>query len=221
MGEQLASFAHEEEASAEQVAGSAHARGIDVGLGQGTGAEQHRDLVGVDAIVLGLTAVDGLHVEGMAEHERDAFAGAQIGEPVPAEGALGGDDEVAAVGRDSLEEELGVTPQIAMEKFVAALVIEDAEVHGASVQVDAAVVSMTAGVESHGSPPGLDEWVALSSFLPMLGRSRRGLHEYQAVAAVAANVAVRAIRLAAHGPGRHGGAQQNCEVVRLSPYEWL
>jgi hypothetical protein len=29
----------------------------------------------------------------------------------------------------------------------------------------------------------LDEWVALSSFLPMLGRSRRGLHEYQAVAA--------------------------------------
>jgi len=140
-------------------------------------------LWGVDPIVLGFAAVNGLHVEGMAEDERDVLPGAEIGEPVPAEDALGGDDQVVAVGLDGLEEEIGIAAQVAVQELLAALVVEDAEVHRSSVQVDAAVVSMTAGVETHGSPPGLDDCVALSSFLPMLGRSRRGLHEYQAVAA--------------------------------------
>ncbi len=42
----------------------------------------------VDAIVLGFAAVDGFHVEGMAEHKVDALASAQIGEPLPGEDAL-------------------------------------------------------------------------------------------------------------------------------------
>jgi hypothetical protein len=137
-------------ASAEQVAGSAHARRIDVGLGQGAGAEEDRNLVGIHPIVLGLAAVDGLHVQGMAEDEGDVLAGAEIGKPVPAEDALSGDDQVVAVGRDGLEEELRIAAQVAVQKHVAALVVEDAQVHGTSVQVDAAVVSMLAGVEAHG-----------------------------------------------------------------------
>jgi hypothetical protein len=61
-------------------------------------------------------------------------------------------------------------------------VVEDAEVHGPSVQIDPTVVSMLVRVEAHGSPPGSDELVALSSFLPNIGRSRRGLHQDQSIA---------------------------------------
>jgi hypothetical protein len=97
---------------------------------------------------------------------------------VPAEDALGGDDQVVAVGLDDPEKEPWLAPQVAVQDDVAALVLEDAEVHGARVEIDAAVVSMPASVEAHGSPPGKDELFALSSFLPKAGRSRRGLYQY-------------------------------------------
>jgi hypothetical protein len=100
--------------------------------------------------------VDGLHIEGMAKNEGEVLSGTKIGEPVPAEDALGGDDEVIAEGCDSLKEEFGIASQVAMKNDVAGLVFEDAEMQGPSVEVDSAVVSMTAGVETHGSPPGLD-----------------------------------------------------------------
>jgi hypothetical protein len=100
--------------------------------------------------------VDGLHVEGVAKNEGEVLSGTKIGEPVPAEDALGGYDEVIAVGCDGLEEKLRIAAQVAMKNNVAGLVFEDAEMHGPSVEVDSAVVSMTAGVETHGFPPGLD-----------------------------------------------------------------
>jgi hypothetical protein len=138
--------------------------------------------VGVDPVVLGLTAVNGLHVEGVAENEGDVVLSTQVGEPVPAEDALGADDEVSPVGRDGFEKELGVRREITVEELLAALVVEDAQVHGASVQIDAAVVSMLIREEAHGSLLG-----------PMSGshshrssrgteRSRRGLHEYRTIA---------------------------------------
>jgi hypothetical protein len=40
---------------------------------------------------------------------------------------------------------------------VDGLHVEDAGVHGASVQIDSAVVSVLASVEAQGSPPGFDE----------------------------------------------------------------
>ena len=42
----------------------------------------------------------------MAEHEVDAFSYAQVGKPVPAEDAFGGDDEPVTVRGNGLEEEL-------------------------------------------------------------------------------------------------------------------
>jgi hypothetical protein len=50
----------------------------------------------------------------------------------------------------SSKEELRLAAQVAMEHDLAVLLIEDAEVHGASVKVDPAVVSMLASVETHG-----------------------------------------------------------------------
>jgi hypothetical protein len=164
VGEQLAAPAHEEETATKQVACGPHATGIDIGHGKGT------------------ASVDGLHVEGAAENEGNVLLGAEVGEPVPAEDALDADDEVIAIGRDGPEEALGLRAQVAVHEHLAGLVVEDAQVHGASVKVDPAVVSMLASIEAHGSPPGSDEWVALSSFPSKSERSRRGLHQDQAIA---------------------------------------
>jgi hypothetical protein len=96
--------------------------------------------------------VDGLHVEGVAEDELDPFPPAQIGEPVPGEDALDGDDEVVAERGDGLKERLGAAPEILLEQDLA-FSIEDAQVHGLGVKIDPAVVLMSLGVESHGSSP--------------------------------------------------------------------
>src|SRR5262249_47284061 len=58
VGQQPGPLADQESAAAQQVAGLAHAPGVDVGQGEVTAAQQAGDLVGVDVIVLGLGAVD-------------------------------------------------------------------------------------------------------------------------------------------------------------------
>src|SRR5262249_44734112 len=53
---------------------------------------------------LALAAVDRLHVQGMAEHKSDLLLGTQVGEPVPTEQALNGDNQPVAEGRDRSQE---------------------------------------------------------------------------------------------------------------------
>jgi hypothetical protein len=106
--------------------------------------------VAIDLVVLGLSSVDGLHVEGMTEDELDPLPSAEIGEPVPGEHALDGDDEVVTVGRDGLYKGLRMTPHVLVQEDLA-LPVEDAQVHGLGMQIDPAVVGVRLGVESHGS----------------------------------------------------------------------
>src|SRR5262245_54331931 len=76
--------------------------------------------------------------EGMTEDEGDLVLGAEVGEPVPGVGALAGDRAVGAKGIEGGEEGVGVGRQVASEPGVA-LLVEDDDVHGPCVQVDAAV----------------------------------------------------------------------------------
>ena len=85
----------------------------DVGQGERAAAQEHGDLVRVDLVVLGLAAVDGAQVQGMAEHEVDPLLGAQVGEPVPGEHALDADDEVVAMRFDQAQEGLGLGGEVA------------------------------------------------------------------------------------------------------------
>ena len=71
---------------------------------QHAAAQEQGDLVAVDLVVLGLAAVNGLHVQGVAEHEGDVPRGAEIGQPVPGEHALDADDQFLAVEADRVEE---------------------------------------------------------------------------------------------------------------------
>ena len=121
-------------------------------VGHGAAAEKHGDLVAVDLVVLGLAAVNGLHVERMAQHERDVLAGAQSGQPVPGEHALHADDELLAVEADGVEEQVGSRGQVTMNECFARLV-DDADVHCLGMQIDAAVECVLLCVESHHGPP--------------------------------------------------------------------
>jgi len=76
----------------QQVASRTHLGRIDVGHGDHAAAEQDRNLVGIDFIVLGFTAMNGFHIEGVAQDEFDALLGIEIGQPVPAEDTFDGDD---------------------------------------------------------------------------------------------------------------------------------
>jgi hypothetical protein len=81
--------------------------------------EQAGDLVGVDAVVLGLAAVDGFHVQRVADEEGDVFLGAAVGQPVPAEHALDADNEVVAEGGDGSEESVKTGWQVVVVNDVA------------------------------------------------------------------------------------------------------
>ena len=128
--------------------------------------------MGVDAIVLGLAAVDGFHVQRVAEHEGDPLAGAEIGEPVPGEDAFHRDDQVLTVGLDGPQEDPRIAANVLVKEDLPSLV-ENAQIHGSGVQVDAAVVLVLPGVESHRFPSC--EWVGFAApAYPTSGRHRRG-----------------------------------------------
>jgi hypothetical protein len=88
-------------------------------VGEIPASEQVSDLEGIDLVVLDLSAVDGLHVEGVPEDEGDPLSRAEISQPVPGEDALGGDDEVVAIGRDGRQKGFGATAQVLVEEDLA------------------------------------------------------------------------------------------------------
>ena len=148
MGEQLRPFADQVGTPAEQVAGFAHPLGVGIGDREVAAAEESSDLAGIDAIVFGFAAVDGFHVQGVAQDERNLVLLAEVRDPVPGEHALGADDEAVAKRLDGTQQGIGPAGQVAVEDGLAGLV-EDAQVHGPGVQVNAVVESVLLGVESH------------------------------------------------------------------------
>jgi hypothetical protein len=58
------------------------------------------DFFGVNAVVFIFAAVNGLEVERVSQDEVDARRLAGIGEPIPAEHALGADGQIVAIRGD-------------------------------------------------------------------------------------------------------------------------
>ena len=84
----------------------------------------------------------------MSEDEGDVFLAAEVGEPVPGEDALDADDHIGAVGLDGLQKWSRFGFDVVVQNDFA-VAVDDAEVHGVGVQVDATVVLMSFGVKSH------------------------------------------------------------------------
>src|SRR6266851_7774244 len=177
VGGQSAALVHQIHAPTQQVARFAHALGVDVRERERPAPQQARDLAGVDAVVLGLAAVDGFHVQGVPQHERNLFLPAHVREPVPAEHALDADDDAVTKGRDRMKKGFRVAGEVVVEDDVA-VVIEDAQIHRSCVQVDAAVESMGLRIETHGMvslgwvEPERGSWLESTSFLKLPRRTR-------------------------------------------------
>ena len=99
-----------------EIAGGAHFGRVDVGHGEHSTSGEHSDLVGIDSVVLRLSTVDGFHIERLAKDESNTFFLAQVGKPVPGEGAFDSDDKILPVLLDSFQEYLLVSLDVSMEK---------------------------------------------------------------------------------------------------------
>jgi hypothetical protein len=148
MRQQLGPFPHERHAPPQQVPGSTHRGGVDVGLGQHAAAQQHGNFLGIDLVIFGLPAVDGFHVQRMPEDKRHPCACTQIGQPVPREDACDTDDHVGSIRCDSVEKRFWASWHVPVHQNLTILV-QDTQVHGAGMQIDAAVQWVLLGVESH------------------------------------------------------------------------
>ena len=148
VGEQRTSLADEEEPAPHDVTSGSHVDRIGIGDGHQASPNENRSLLGVDAVALGLGAVDGLHVEGVSEDEGDAFPGAEVGEPVPTVDALDGHDQVLAKRGDGEEEADRVAGEASVQKHHPVLP-DNADVHRPRMQIDPAVVLVWPLVEVH------------------------------------------------------------------------
>jgi len=148
VGEEFGPLAHEVHPPAQEIAGGTHASRIDIGHRDHAAAEEDGDLVGVDPVILGFAAVDGFHVQGVAEDEGNPLPRTQVSEPVPGEHALDGHHEILAVRSHELKECLRVGSEVLVDLDVSGL-IENTDVEGSGVEIDAAVVEVLLGIESH------------------------------------------------------------------------
>src|SRR5207245_9806510 len=70
VGQQAATLAYQVQAAPQQVARLTHPFGVSVGKRETAAAQQARDLVGVDAVVLAFAAVNQFHVARVPEDQR-------------------------------------------------------------------------------------------------------------------------------------------------------
>jgi hypothetical protein len=145
--EELGPFVCQRHAAPQQVTGGAHVGGRDRGLREHAAPEQDGHLWRIALVVFGLAAMDSLHREGMTEDERDTCVGTEVGEPVPGEHTRDRHDNPLSIRGHGVQKGFRSSFPIAMHQNLAALV-EEADVHGAGMHIDAAVKWVLGGVAS-------------------------------------------------------------------------
>ena len=130
-----------------EVTGGAHLSRIDVCLWQPTPAQPSGHLVGIDRVVCGFPAVDGLPGEGMPPHTGHALLRTEVGQPVPGEETRDGHAEAGPIRGPGCEQRFGSRLPGAVEPD-GALLTQDADIHGAGLHVDATGKWVLLGVES-------------------------------------------------------------------------
>jgi hypothetical protein len=147
MRSEFSACAHQVRAAPEQVTGGAHGGGVHIRVREHTPTEQGGNLLRIDLIMLGLAAMDGLHVEGVTQDNGHTLFSTHVGQPVPGEETLDSHNEALTIGRNGLEERFRRGLHIAVQQHVP-LLTQDADVHGAGMQVDPTLHWVLIGVES-------------------------------------------------------------------------
>jgi hypothetical protein len=155
MRQQWRPFAQERHAAPQPVAGCSPGRGLDIGLGEHPAAQEQRDFLSIHRIVCGLPAMESLHGEGMAQDTGDTFTSAEVGQPIPGEETLGAPNQPLAVGCNDLEKRGGASGHIPGHQN-RAILVQNTDVQGAGMQVEAAVKLRLFGVASHAVSSSLE-----------------------------------------------------------------
>ena len=123
--------------------------GINVRGWDEVGAQEVRELLGVNAVVFVFAAVDEVEIERVSQDESEAGLLAGVGQPISAEHAFSTHGEIVPIRFDELEEVLKVIVlDVAVDQFLA-LPIHDADVHLVCVQIDSAVELCGGGIILH------------------------------------------------------------------------
>src|SRR5262245_64829574 len=104
-------------------------------------------LLRIDLVVFGLAAMAGLHRESMTSDAGNACVSPQVGEPIPGEEAFNRHDQPLTRGGNGLEERFRSGLPSAVQHDLT-IVTQDADVHGAGLQVEATVKWVLRGVEA-------------------------------------------------------------------------
>jgi hypothetical protein len=122
VGKELGPFAHQMISAPHEITGGPHLSRIDIGLGNQASSQQGGNLMGVYAIVLAFAAMNGPHVQGMTENKWDVLVFTEIGQPVPGEHALGGDDEILTEWLDRMQKDIRTGFHVSMKDGFSLLV---------------------------------------------------------------------------------------------------
>src|SRR5205823_2601871 len=101
----------------------------------------------VDRVICGLAAVDGFPGERLPADTRKPLPSAQVSKPLPREEACDADAKILPVGRQSLEKGLWSRWHMPVHQALSGLV-QDAEGHGAGMQVNATIKWVLFGGEA-------------------------------------------------------------------------
>ena len=139
--------------SSKEVAGCSELFRVNVCERKRPSADEASDLFAIDGVRLDFPYEDGSHVESVSENELDLVFLHEICQPIPVEGGLAGDDETLLVGCEGVQEDLGVFALEVLVEQDFPVVVDNADVHGRSVQVDPAVELALLIVEFHHESP--------------------------------------------------------------------
>ena len=97
--------------------------------------------------MFGFPPVNGFHGERVPEDKRKPLSSAQVSKPVPREDTFDRDDHILPIGCNGLEQRLRACGHIPMHHDLA-VVVQNTDIHGPGMQIDAAVKLVLYDVES-------------------------------------------------------------------------
>jgi hypothetical protein len=140
-------FAPQRRAPPPEGAGGPPRGRLDLGVRAPAAAPPRGHRVGIELVMLGLAAMDGVPGEGVSRDNGDGLCSAETGEPIPGAQACDGDDETLTVGRNGLEERCRRGVHRAGHQDLTS-VAQEADGHGTGMPVDTTVQVVLVGGET-------------------------------------------------------------------------
>lgn len=149
MGQQLRPCAPQLPPPPEQIPCGAPGGRRPIRLWEHPATAQDRNFLCVDLVVVRCATWDRFHSARVPEDHRHPCARTEVGQPRPGEEAFDADDESGPLGCHGVEKRFWASRPSPVDKHLA-LLVQDAEVHGAGMQIDATVQLGLCRRESHG-----------------------------------------------------------------------